>query len=72
MAMSSVFDLKINCYFFEFGEISHRVTCRYYGVKGECPCKDCKKFISSNEVENMVKKYVSEGKKIENVSGVIG
>lgn len=55
MDATRIEDCRVNCYFFEFGKISRQVTCRYYGVKGECPCKTCRLYISSNEVDNIAR-----------------
>jgi len=50
----------VGCYFFEFNTISRKITCRYSGVIGECPCEWCKHYVGAREVENLARDMANE------------
>ena len=53
---------KTDCYFYtEVKDMgAHISTCNYHQKLGYCPCTDCKKYIKSSSVFEIVKKYVDE------------
>ena len=53
---------KENCYFYvEVQDMGGRIpTCNYIHKLGHCPCCNCKKYISRNDVYKIVKDYVDK------------
>lgn len=62
-AMPTEPEHKTDCYFFhEEHQMGATIpTCSYYhGGLGNCPCKDCKKYISKSEAYKMVLEKVNK------------
>lgn len=52
----------IGCYFFEFNIISRKITCRYSGIIGECPCEACDHYVGAREIEEIARNMAEERK----------
>lgn len=53
---------KTDCYFYtEVQDMgAHIPTCNYHHKLGHCPCTDCKKYIKSSDVFDIIKNHVDK------------